>query len=109
MDFAIVAHVNSAVRQAPRISPEDASRIASQLFSIAGNATPLPSERDQNFRIGDFVLKLSNPSESREFLDLQNDVLQLLARSGTGLEWPLVIGTAEAEGHIVRLVTWVPG
>src|SRR5262249_13074384 len=37
------------------------------------------------------------------------DVLALLANAGTGLVWPRVLGTAQHNGHIVRLLAWVPG
>jgi 4-aminobutyrate aminotransferase-like enzyme/Ser/Thr protein kinase RdoA (MazF antagonist) len=105
-----VADVTSIVRQAPRFTAQDASRIAAELFDIHAPAEPLPSERDQNFRIGDgYVLKIANAGESREFLELQSAVVGLLAASATGLAWPRVIGTAESGGHLVRLFTWLPG
>src|SRR5262249_4888802 len=68
-----------------------------------------PSERDQNFRIGDFVLKIANPGESREFVELQSEVLALLSNARTGLAWPRVIASSDFDGHIVRLLTWIPG
>ncbi len=70
----------------------------------------MASERDQNFRIGaGHVLKIANAGESREFLELQNEVLALLAGAGGDLEWPSAGPIAEAGGHLVRLLTWVPG
>jgi 4-aminobutyrate aminotransferase-like enzyme/Ser/Thr protein kinase RdoA (MazF antagonist) len=105
-----VAGVTSVVRQAPRFTLQDASRIAAEFFHIEGEAASLPSERDQNFRIGaDFVLKIANGGESREFLELQEAAIARVANGDTGLIWPRVVGTAEVDGHIVRLLTWVPG
>jgi len=47
-------------------------------------AQRLPSERDQNFLLTDdsgqqFVLKIANTAESRDFLEAQNAVLDYLA------------------------------
>ena len=58
--------------------------LAARHFGVTASADPLPSERDQNFRIrtaaGDgFVLKIANETERREILDLQNRALTWLA------------------------------
>ena len=109
-----------AVETAPRISLEQAVRLARELYSIEASAEPLPSERDQNFLLrtaaGErFVLKIANTQEDRRFLDLQNCTLQFLASANTALDWPKVIpalegvDTAEHEGHAIRLLTWVEG
>jgi len=73
----------------------------------------LPSERDQNFLLTDdsgqqFVLKVANTAESRDFLEAQNAVLDYLAERVSFC--PRVIGEiAEFRGHLVRLVTYLPG
>ncbi len=41
----------ASVQKAPRLTQDVAERIVSELYSIASSATPLPSERDQNFLI----------------------------------------------------------
>ena len=52
------------VQRAPRFSCEDAARIASRIYGLSAHAHPLPSERDQNFRVGEFVLKIANAEKS---------------------------------------------
>ncbi len=104
------------VQSAPRLSPEDAARIAWEMYGLRAEADPLPSERDQNFRLRDtsgaqFVLKIANAEETREILDLQTKALQFLAAADTGLVWPRVVRNeiAQTAGHYVRLLTWVDG
>ena len=106
----------TVVGSAPKFSEADAALLAAELFAIHGDAAPLPSERDQNFRIGDgHVLKIANAGESREFLLLQHEALARLRQSAGGLEWPRIVlsrGGAEiveSRGHLVRMLTWVPG
>ena len=76
-------------------------------------AQQLPSERDQNFLVIDdsgqqFVLKIANASESRAFLEAQNAVLDYLSERVTFCQ--RVIGEiTEFEGHLVRVVTYLPG
>lgn len=73
----------------------------------------LPSERDHNFLLtGDsnqqFVLKIANRSESRSFLEAQNSVLDYLSERVSFCQ--RVIGEiTEFQGHLVRLVTYLPG
>lgn len=73
----------------------------------------LPSERDQNFLLTDdsgqqFVLKVANAAESRDFLEAQNAVLDYLAERVSFCQ--RVVGEiAEFQGHFVRLVTYLPG
>jgi 4-aminobutyrate aminotransferase-like enzyme/Ser/Thr protein kinase RdoA (MazF antagonist) len=108
------------VQRAPRFSTEDAVRLALDIYGLHATAGPLPSERDQNFRLRDaggaqYVLKIANAEERREILDLQNRALQHLADSSTSLVWPRVIVSrngeeiAECDAHFVRLLTWVDG
>jgi 4-aminobutyrate aminotransferase-like enzyme/Ser/Thr protein kinase RdoA (MazF antagonist) len=98
------------VRNAPRLTAEKASQLAREHFGIGGEATPLPSERDQNFRIGaSHVLKIANPAERREFLEAQHAVFDRLRSGNTALRWPAASPIVEAEGHLVRLLPWIPG
>ena len=73
------------LQQAPRLSAADAGRLARNLYGLDAAATPLPSERDQNFLLratGDsgtgglgthdrgqntvrYVLKIANATEDR--------------------------------------------
>jgi Ser/Thr protein kinase RdoA (MazF antagonist) len=75
--------------------------------------TKLPSERDQNFLVADdsgqqFVLKIANASESRAFLEAQNAVMDYLAERVPFCQ--RVVGEiTEVEGHLERVVTYLPG
>jgi len=108
------------VERAPRFSGADAARLARELYRIDGEAAPLPSERDQNFKItssagAQYVLKIANSDETIDVHDMQTRALEHLAGAQTGLEWPRVTPTlngekiARIEGHFVRLLTWVEG
>src|ERR1700742_2193835 len=72
--------------QTPQFSTDDARRFARQHFDVDGRATPLSSERDQNFLIesGDgrrIVLKIANATESCGVLEAQRAAMQHLART----------------------------
>ena len=94
-------------------------RLARDLYGLAASAQPLPSERDQNFRLaterGDFVLKIAGPDESADVLDLQNAALFWLAERAPELPLPRLVrsrsgdATCEAEGWRLRLLTYLPG
>ncbi len=101
----------------PELTTDAAEAAAQRLFGVTGRATPLPSERDQNFRIDAedgtrFVLKVANRAEPDAMLNAESAVLQHL--SATGLTPALVPATdgatmARHDGHRVRLVTWIDG
>ena len=117
--------VSMLVSRKPRFSVEDACRIAAVHYGIEKPAaTELSSERDQNFRIEDsegrpFVLKIANPDESPDVIDLQNQALFHLERSSVRCLVPslrpsvrgdFVISVPAAAGsHQVRLVTFLEG
>lgn len=107
----------------PHFTTEQASVIASRDFGIdVLRSRELESERDQNFRITasddrEFVLKISNAAESREFLDGQNAMMAHLAdRMAMS---PSVVKSVHRESiatirqndheYLVRLVTFLPG
>lgn len=86
--------------------------------------TPLPGERDLNFRIdaadAAYVLKIANVRESRAQLELQHAALVHLARREPGLALQRVVPAldgadlvafAGSDGapHWVRLLTFLPG
>jgi 4-aminobutyrate aminotransferase-like enzyme/Ser/Thr protein kinase RdoA (MazF antagonist) len=127
------------LQQAPRLTVEAASDIACELYGIVGSASPLPSERDQNFLIERsarptvpdrgpekaratsaerFVLKIANATEDRAMLEAQNAAMAHLA-DRTALVARIVPTQSEEEiaalpskwggRHFVRLVTWLPG
>jgi Ser/Thr protein kinase RdoA (MazF antagonist) len=76
-------------------------------------ARELPSERDRNLLLTDnsgqqFVLKISNASESRSFLEAQNAVLNYLSGRVTFCQ-RVIVEIDEFEGHLARVVTYLPG
>ena len=84
-----------------------------EFLKLIETARPLPSERDRNFLLTDrsgqqFVLKISNASESRSFLEAQNAALNYLSERVTFCQ-RVVVETGEFEGHLARVVTYLPG
>lgn len=101
----------------PSLSLSDAAELAERLFAVAGRATALPSDRDQNCLIetadgARFVLKIANAQESPALLDAELAVLQHLAPTGL---CPQAVPTRDGAlrarhgSYGVRLITAVPG
>ncbi len=114
----------------PRVSAEEAARIAAREFGLEGAAVELGSERDQIFRIeaqgARGVLKISNSAEDPAVLDMETLAALHVARADPGLPVarPLPLpGRAPQEGaaafrarvegphgpHFVRLFEHLPG
>jgi Ser/Thr protein kinase RdoA (MazF antagonist) len=109
----------------PRFTAPEAVNIAQQFFGVAANATPLPSERDQNFLLdgaggGRYVLKIAKSDEGRGVLDFQNAALKQVAERAPALAVPRLIPTRLGEDltelkdrsgrpHYVRLISWLEG
>lgn len=83
--------------QSPRFALDDAERLARDHFGIAGHASALTSERDQNFLITAqdraIVLKIANAAEDRAMLEAQVAALRHLARNGATA--PSVLSTRD--------------
>jgi 4-aminobutyrate aminotransferase-like enzyme/Ser/Thr protein kinase RdoA (MazF antagonist) len=110
------------LEHSPRLDPEAAASLARRVYGLCATATPLPSERDQNFLLeakGEkFVLKIANALEERGLLEAQNHVM---AHLGTRLtlcprvipaltnEQISLIQTARGVSHFVRLLSYLPG
>ena len=56
------------VQHAPKFTAAEAERLAAEHFGVAGQASPLPSERDQNFRIR---AEPPSPDAERSTLDAE--------------------------------------
>ena len=95
-------------------------------YGLSGRLKPLVSERDQNFLVegpagaaGAYVLKISNLAEDPAFLDLQNAVLDHLAKTDPDLGVQRLLPTRAGEkiarwpgpsgAHAVRVLTYLPG
>ena len=108
----------------PRLSPAEAASLLHGQFGLAGDLIPLPSERDQNFRVqvaaGWFVLKIAKSDERREVLELQNAAIAHLRGEIEELDWPVlrrtvggseIAETRDGRGrmHLARVFSWVEG
>jgi Ser/Thr protein kinase RdoA (MazF antagonist) len=117
--------MSSALDTTPRLSLAEAAALLEGQFGLAGDLTPLPSERDQNFCVRTaagpvFVLKIAKSDERREVLELQNAAIAYLRRDIGDLDWPALLGTVRGaqiaetrdEGgrtHFARLFSWIEG
>ena len=113
-----------SLHDAPAFDRAAASRIARDLYGVDAHAHPLPSERDQNFRLEastgqHIVLKIANAGEDAAMLDAQQRAMGHLAERGVeccARVVPTRSGTTmeRAEGpdgrrHFVWAVTHLPG
>ncbi|MEO8722144.1 MAG: phosphotransferase [Sphingobium sp.] len=116
------AQLSSSV---PDLSLGEAEALAARLYGIHADATLLTSERDENFRLvaadgKTYLLKISNPSDDDDIVDLQTACLDHIARVDPMRPVPRVLHTlAGTHGdHIVlpdgrrcavRLLTYLEG
>ncbi len=95
---------------APGLSVTAAEALALGVFDISGRASPLVSERDQNFRLQcdderQYVLKIANPAEERSVLDFQNGALLHAAACAPNLSLPRVLNVVGSDSTIHELQT----
>src|SRR5262245_50592882 len=105
------------------VSPDEAVRLAHDLYGLGVSARPLPAEYDHNFHLttadgGGFVLKVMHPGRESSLIDLQCQALQQLARCAPHLALPRVKLTAQGQAftkvalhgneHFVWLLTFIP-
>src|SRR5438094_1363045 len=69
----------------PAFGLEEAGTVAEQVFGVRGSLSPLPSERDRNFRLEDgrgtaFLLKIQNPADDAEVVEMQTAALLHVTR-----------------------------
>lgn len=109
----------------PSFDPATALQLAESEYGLAGTASPLESERDQNFRLltpdgRQFVLKIANLKEHPAVIDFQTRALQHIAQIAPELKVPRTIRTTrgldsctipDKHGriHLVRLISWLDG
>lgn len=115
--------MESFEKSPPSFSEVQLNDIAARLFSVEGKIRNLVSERDQNVRLtnsdGDYVLKIANPGEDREFLAFQNAALKHIAAFGQDIATPQVMEGENGQDilllegggdrHNVRLLTFLQG
>ena len=109
----------------PGFSPAQACEIALAHYAITATASPLWSERDQNFRMKtgggtQYVLKIANALEDPGVIDFQTRALEHIARVNPELPVPRTVPDTEGadyclvaddqgRNHMVRLITWLDG
>ena len=107
----------------PTFSVDQARAILAESYEVNGSATPLPSERDQNFRVDvspteRYVLKIANVSEEPRLVEAQNAALSHLAgrasicpRPVPAKDGQLITHFEGPDGHtyLVRLLTYLDG
>ena len=106
---------------APRLGDDEARRILADRWGIdVGALHPLPSERDLNVLVdGRWVLKVSNPSERPDLVDLEDMAMAHVGLVAPDLPIPRVVDATDgavATVHdssgrecLARLITVVPG
>jgi len=119
------ATLTALAGRAPVFSSAKGEEIARDLFGIEGAARALFGERDRNFHIapakGDgIILKIIDPSEDPDVIDLQIGCLQHVAASDPTLPVPRVIFTRDGRSralvkgpdgtpHIVYALSFLTG
>ena len=117
-----------AIRQRPQFSAVAARDLAQTYYGLtAVSATPLPSDRDQNFLLQTetgtrYILKLAQAGEDEEILHLQQAVLSHLHQNWPEASPPIpqIRPSTQGEGlvrvaaengrfHYLHLLTYLPG
>ena len=85
----------------------------------SGKSKELYSDRDQNFLIKSdlgqkYILKISNPAEPKEILELQNETTLFIHSKDSDLGVPLQIGEIkefekDGQKYFIRLVDYLEG
>jgi len=109
----------------PSLGPQRAAEIAARSFGVEGTLRRLGSERDENYRVdardgARYVLKIHNPADGAEVVDMQTRAMIHIAQTDPELPvqriQPTIDGepSAEVEGpgeqtYIVRLLSYLEG
>ena len=103
----------------PNFSIQDIEKYLLINFDLSGKVINLYSDRDQNFLIQSesnqkFILKISNPAEQLEILELQNKATLCIRSREPNLGIPLQIGeikefNKDGKTFFVRLVEYLDG
>ena len=108
-----------------RASVADAVNLSRELYGLDGQAFPLPSEYDDNFRLeaadgSARVLKVMHPMREAGFVDMQCAALKAIAEREPGLPVPRVISdragrpwstavVGEGSSRLVWMLSFLPG
>ncbi len=108
----------------PDVETTEALQFLRDTYQIDGTLSPLPSERDQNFRVtakdgAHYTLKISSSAENIGQLESENEAMHLLATPLNNVEGPIPLKSVAGESITslqqgekafhVRLLTFVEG
>ncbi len=98
----------------PNFSILEAETLLQDLYGITADISLLTSERDQNFLCNTeskkFILKISNPDEERDILEMQHECLTYIKSQDPSLQVPLQFNEIKKiDECYVRLVNYLPG
>jgi len=108
----------------PTLTDGEAKELARRFYGVDATATPLGSERDQNFRLrsdngAQLLLKIANVAEDPESLRFENAALAHIAQVAPDFPVPRVIRTVDGsdmtrfeqdnDTYWVRAISWVAG
>jgi len=107
------------------IETDTAVALARRLYGLEVTASELPSYADRNFLLktsdgARFVLKIANPDDKRERLELQHAAMKLVAQSDPSLAAPqpsptsggdeiVLLDFDDGSRRLVRLLSWLEG
>ena len=103
---------------APELDPDAVRRASKATWGLDGELTALHGERDRNFRVdapgGRYLLKVHNPADGEEVLDLQCSALRHLRTVAPDLPVPEVVPTRQGDRWVTltghdgrRSLAWV--
>ena len=108
----------SVLDHTPSTSPDDAERIAREVYGLNVVATVMPSERDKTFRLDaadgiSYVMKVSNALDPLDLLEAQTQAAELAHAAGVPVQQLHRAVTGEkiptVDGHFVRILDYIPG
>ena len=113
------------LRDPPRFQTNKVKSFLKEMFNIVPKVKPLVSDIGQNFHVIDqkgkeYILKISNMSESKWMLEAQNAVLDHLKTKNIDFRFPQIIPNLNNENisrivsneektYHVRLFSYLPG
>ncbi len=115
---------DAMTRSWSKIALAEAEALAGEIYGLAARARPLPSERDDTFRLTDadgreFTFKIANPAEEPAALAFQDGALLHLERYAAHVPVPRLVPTRQGArsftlqtaegGRILRLLTFLQG
>jgi Ser/Thr protein kinase RdoA (MazF antagonist) len=124
VDSGQIFGVRSLREPSVKVTTAEAREFALKHWGIAGSATALPAEVDENFRLvspaGEFLLKLVPADEPAELTDFVTEALLQVERRGEGVAAQRVLSTTAGELHaefrdatgdrrLARMSTFAPG